>query len=575
MINNQLHLDMLTSPSRSIISFVDVVNSDNTLYDPSLTQGDWREILRDYTITRAGANKFFGFGIGQEITVHWLDKNRIMNVNTDQQLRVWYGESNDLPPPLFHISEVTRDENTNELTVKGVDKLYKARNHTFSELGLTPPYTLYQLALAIAECLGFGTLINIINASGFDAAHTGNYEGTETLREVLDDIAEATQTIYYVCCYGRLTFKRPDKIGDPVLTISKADYFTLKSNTSVTLSKIVKATELGDNLSATTGEDGVTQYVRDNPFWEMLDDTTMATKLNQAIEAIGGVTANQFNCHWRGNYLLEPVDKIALITKDGTAVTSYYINDKITYNGGLTSTISWEYPNNDNETADNPVTISDALNKTYAKVDKIEKNITLYVGEIVEEKLDEAIGGSFTGIEERVSKLELTTESITADVSNVKKTEEQQNEKIGQLEVTAENVTTRVSEVETTQVSSMNAVNTRIDTLAKETALKVDADGVEILVSQSLSQGVNKVTTSSKKYTFDDSGLDISSSGSNISTTITENGMKIFRAGNEVLIADNEGVKAEDLHASTYLIIGNTSRLEDRENRTACFWIGD
>ena len=54
--------------------------------------------------------------------------------------------------------------------------------------------------------------------------------------------------------------------------------------------------------------------------------------------------------------------------------------------------------------------------------------------------------------------------------------------------------------------------------------------------------------------------------------------MQISRGNNEVLTANNEGVKAEDLHATTYLIIGKNSRLEDweqnGEQRTACFWIG-
>ena len=60
-----------------------------------------------------------------------------------------------------------------------------------------------------------------------------------------------------------------------------------------------------------------------------------------------------------------------------------------------------------------------------------------------------------------------------------------------------------------------------------------------------------------------------------MSTVVSENGMTISRANKEVLVANNEGVKAEDLHATTYLIIGNNSRLEDwQDNRTACFWIG-
>ena len=51
--------------------------------------------------------------------------------------------------------------------------------------------------------------------------------------------------------------------------------------------------------------------------------------------------------------------------------------------------------------------------------------------------------------------------------------------------------------------------------------------------------------------------------------------MTVHRGNEEVLTANNEGVKAEDLHATTYLIIGNNSRFEDFKNdRSACFWIG-
>ena len=55
--------------------------------------------------------------------------------------------------------------------------------------------------------------------------------------------------------------------------------------------------------------------------------------------------------------------------------------------------------------------------------------------------------------------------------------------------------------------------------------------------------------------------------------------MTIYRNDDEVLVADNVGVNATNLHATTYLIIGNYSRFEDYvrdgDERTGCFWIGD
>ena len=60
-----------------------------------------------------------------------------------------------------------------------------------------------------------------------------------------------------------------------------------------------------------------------------------------------------------------------------------------------------------------------------------------------------------------------------------------------------------------------------------------------------------------------------------MSTQITEDGMTIDKNGTEVLKADNQGVIAQDLHAVTYLWIGDNSRFEDQGSRTACFWMGD
>lgn len=52
--------------------------------------------------------------------------------------------------------------------------------------------------------------------------------------------------------------------------------------------------------------------------------------------------------------------------------------------------------------------------------------------------------------------------------------------------------------------------------------------------------------------------------------------MTVKRNEEEVLKANNNGVDAVNLHATTYLIIGNNSRFEDYDNgsRTGCFWIG-
>ena len=184
-------------------------------------------------------------------------------------------------------------------------------------------------------------------------------------------------------------------------------------------------------------------------------------------------------------------------------------------------------------------------------------------------------------ITNEVSSLKETTTTLTNGLGDVVATQTEIQEDIGSLQVTATQINASVSSVEQkiTNVADQlenhtDTATERIDSIARDVSLKLDKQGVEIAIENTLSEGVEKVVTASKKYTFDDTGLNISSSDSEISTKVTEDGMRIYRHSSEVLTVDNQGVQAADLHARTFLIIGENSRLEDRGNRTACFWIG-
>ena len=68
--------------------------------------------------------------------------------------------------------------------------------------------------------------------------------------------------------------------------------------------------------------------------------------------------------------------------------------------------------------------------------------------------------------------------------------------------------------------------------------------------------------------------MTIKKSNSEVETNINENGMVISKANKDMLVVNSEGVDAQNLHATTYLIIGTLSRFEDFNGKTACFWIG-
>ena len=86
--------------------------------------------------------------------------------------------------------------------------------------------------------------------------------------------------------------------------------------------------------------------------------------------------------------------------------------------------------------------------------------------------------------------------------------------------------------------------------------------------------GTQKVRTDTG-YTFDEKGLQISRSDSDMENLLDHTGMYVRRSGETVLQANNQGVLARDVTVGNYLILGENTRIEDYGgDRTACFYIG-
>lgn len=530
MKHNETHLSMLTSPMRQITGKVEYYK-DSTL----LKSFKHTDALSNFKVTRTASKKFFGFGVTQSLEVKLIDKNREISIENGNQFKIKYTVDNNeyIPPyPDFIITdEVTRDENTNELTIKAVDRiLYEAEKHTISEVELPSPVTFLQLINLLAVAIGCSGGASFVGTTG-SAVNQLNVNGNETIREILDDVAEASQTVYYAEG-NRLVFKRIQRDGTPVVTISKADYFTLTAKDSVVLNAIACTNELGDNIIKKANDAPYTQIIHDNCIWYPGTTLDVGYHLGVAVDAMCGISMTPFNLRWRGNYLLEIGDKIKVVKKNNETFTTYLLEEQTTYNGGLTSTISWEYDTNQTDTFANPSNLGEALKHTTAVVDKVNQNITLTVNKI-------------EGLSNQLTQLELDTDSISASVQ----------------------------QIQTSTNDRFDAIGGEIETLTNRVEATMTPEAVEIKIQEAIGEGVGQVTTETG-FTFNDIGLTISKSDSEMTTTITEDGMSVYKDGEEVLTADNTGVKAIDLHALTYLHIGTYSRLQDYDGgRTGCFWI--
>lgn len=524
MINlTTTNANRLKAPVRTLAAQIELFNEDNSYTFKSIDK------LKEFTVERVGnSNKFYGYGISQKLNFKIMNEDNDINLDTSYYCYCNMGcssntgRANTLFTPAFKITEVHKDENTNELSITAYDMLYFMGQRKVEELNLTAPYTLADIANAIANLYVDETAMELYIDSDIEERFNleypegANLDGSETIREVLDAIAEATQTIYSLDCNEYLWYRTlsPDNDG---LDIDRSLQIELKTRDNKRLAAVCHATELGDNVEARLEISGTTQYIRDNPFWEMRED--IGELVEAALANVGGFTISQFDCSWRGNYVLEPGDKLNLVGNDGSIYTGYYINDTFTFNGGMSQRTSWLFEDNETESASNPTSLGEVLKQTYARVDKANSEILL-------------VASATSQLNEDIN----TNNNSTAD--------------------------------------SLKDINESIAELKNTVDTKITPEEVSIQIKEEISNGVNKVETATG-FTFDDVGLTVSKSNSEMTTTITEDGMTVYKQNTEVLVANNEGVKAKDLHADTYLIIGNNSRFEDYgSNRTGCFWIG-
>lgn len=472
--------------------------------------------------------------ISQRLHIKLRDVSRTIAIQAGDFLIPYLGvDTAFITYPRFVITEINRDEKTNQLSITAYDLIDDLKNHTVADMNISKPYTLGQFMTALATYAGTTyTVVNIENMYPFNLNYIdgANFEGTETVKEALQAIAEATQTVVYVNNSNQIVLKRLAPTDTVQLNITKSLYYDLSSKTNRRLVGIAHITELGDNVEATLEVSGTIQQVRNNPFWDMRDD--IGTVVQNALAAVGGLTINQFSCSWLGNLFLEIGDKISLTTKDNQTVESYVLDDVITYDGSLREKTQWNYTEEDIAHT-NSASIGDLLKQTYARVDKQQKTIELMVSDI-------------SNTHSSMANLLLTTQDITATVSNY----------------------------QTNVDNQLDSLNGSIQEIRNQVQATMTDEQIRIAISEAVENAVSQVSTETG-FTFDKDGLHISKTGSEMSTTIDEDGMDITKSGVGILTADSNGVNAINLTARQYLVIGTHSRFEDYGyDRTGCFWIG-
>ena len=426
-------LQKFLSPRREISCYIEMNLEDSY------------EILRNKQIynwkieRNAEDSKFFGTGVCQKMTLETIMTDFGSQVRTINPVSGVSGFT--FSTPFFYITEVIQDEVANKITYTGYDGLYFATLHKIKEANLPSTYTIKELA---EKAVALIPELSGVDTSSLNLPFTSaNLSGEETCREIFDDIAEATQTNYYVNSENILCFKRMNTIVS--VNVPKTAYFEATTGAAYVLKTIMSVTELGDNASATaTGSPDVsgievTQYVRENCFYTQLKDTQLKNALQYAINNVGNSYLYEYSIKWRGITATEPFDIISFANRDGVYVETVLFNDTISYNGGLVEQSSWSYKAQD-ETEESSG-IGERINNTFARVNKVDNTVKIHAGLI-------------NNLQEEYAELNVTVDGINTKV-------QKNSGDISTLNQTATEINTQVQK-NTGDISTLNQTATEL-----------------------------------------------------------------------------------------------------------------
>ena len=154
--------------------------------------------------------------------------------------------------------------------------------------------------------------------------------------------------------------------------------------------------------------------------------------------------------------------------------------------------------------------------------------------------------------------------NLRADVDGLRAENKDTRGRLASIDLSLEGITGTVQRQDATLEGVVGSVST----------LQQTAEGLSLEVTDFRENGIAKVKTS-MGYTFDDRGLQIRRSDADMENLLDHTGMYVTRYGENLLQANNQGVKARDVTVENYLIVGDHTRFEDYAmGRTACYYIG-
>jgi len=165
------------------------------------------------------------------------------------------------------------------------------------------------------------------------------------------------------------------------------------------------------------------------------------------------------------------------------------------------------------------------------------------------------LSGQVATVEEKVGSITTTITEVSA-ISNATNTNLNNNYLTGEQVIALSKANT--AELELVKLNQSSLTQTATDLQFKITS--INTNGLSVLKNSLV--------------TVDEAGVKVSKSGEEMSSLQSNTGFFVKRDTDEVLGADNSGVRAINIWAKNYLSVGKNSRIEDYQDGTGCFFTG-
>ena len=437
-----------------------------------------------------------------------------------------------IPRQPMRITDYDYNKDTGKLTFSCTDYMCKADEYTVNDLpDMQYPVTVDSYLQAICTKIGVSKSTASYFNSDVSLSGPPNFDGSESLRTALKWIAQMCLSNCYINKNGELEMKC---IVDstPVETITGDHYFSVTAGkkiigiNSVSLERqpqndIIYAKD--DTLIAQDGESPL--VIENNPFM----DSSRETFAPALLTKIKGLSFYPCEINWRGNFALDPFDKLTIETVDEGTFYTYLFSEDLTFNGGIKSVIKNKCDNNQTVNYSKGSTIKDKIKNAEIEVDKVKNQITSLVQE------DEWLQ----------SQIIQTAENIRMEAEEKYATEESVRSRLAAIDVTTENI-----------VLSVEQTESRLDNIE--------------------SDGVSKISNTTG--TFDENGLNIGKSDSEFSSLLSDTGLFLKSRGENIAEYTKDGAKLKNLTVENEMYLGYLRVMKatvNGEKRTHIHWIGE